>query len=1077
MSGAHTNGGSAQVWTQRRGLPVLRASDVLIVGGSLAGVAAALHYARHGRNVVVVEPRTYLGREVTATLRPWARLPQGAQADSLPESASSLLQAATAAREGELALKLDAVKLCLEDLLLDAGVSLTYASQPIELHAAEGALVIGNKSGRQALLFGTLVDCTETATVARLGGATFEVSPSGPAVYCRTIELDGAPGPVDDWLNVPVTLGIAGDRVRLREGYRGPEHVLVECQLGAPGGFGPEGYARREVEARSRTMAVAEYLLSQVPAFEGAALASSSYELHGPQTGRLIDPVPEWAADTSVRAVAGDTLCGAKLSDFAAPAVNVWCLNESARLSPAGLSALSDPIEACRVGVAFAGTCLGWGGMRPAPRLEEGRIQGEQEAADGPGLEVREPDSPQRGRAYPRFQVGPSSVPVLARTDVLVVGGGTSGATAAITAAREGVDTVLLEMNPGLGGTATLGGVDSYWYGRCVGYSARVSRLTAEVQRSLRYTKPKWNIEAKMHALLREAERVGVRTYLNTATVGAVVEGNRVRGVVCATKWGYFAVLADVVVDATGDGDVAAYAGAEYVYGSERDHTVMWYSLAQFSTPGRTRNNFTSMADVSNIEDYTRAILAGRRRGKDTHDHGVYVAPRESRHIRGRAVMTLTDQLLRRRWCDVVNIHYSNHDVKGPSDSPWVRMGLIPPNLEVEVPYRLMLPEGLEGLLVTGKAVSASHDALPAIRMQADMENLGGVAGLAAAQAVLQERQPGDIEITRLQHRLVEEGLLPAEALDREIQEGEPTLEELTALVDSLPADAPLYAYSDMEMGEIFEGTIPMVQACTAGPAIVPLLERALEGAAGRRRVLLAQALAWHGSPAAVPVLRAEIERALSGGTLPVRDSQIRHAGFPPDQGAMPDLAYLLYALGMTRDRRALPTWERVVQLLEPTDESIRDRRHGAYHYVDAVCYGLEQLGDPGAIPLLQRLRSYPTLRDQVAHQGFQPDYFRERQALLELAIARALARCGSEEGVRLLVSYLGDVRALLAEQAHTTLQAVTGQDHGKDEQAWKRWLELGQHRFQTASWRIENRCGIWEEATNGVSPVYSAAH
>jgi len=52
--------------------------------------------------------------------------------------------------------------------------------------------------------------------------------------------------------------------------------------------------------------------------------------------------------------------------------------------------------------------------------------------------------------------------------DVLVVGGGTSGATAAITSAREGMSTVLLELNPGLGGTGTLGGVDSYWFGRRV---------------------------------------------------------------------------------------------------------------------------------------------------------------------------------------------------------------------------------------------------------------------------------------------------------------------------------------------------------------------------------------------------------------------------------------------------------------------------------------------------------------------------------------------------------------------------------------------------------------------------------
>ncbi|SEN78767.1 hypothetical protein SAMN05444955_1244 [Lihuaxuella thermophila] len=124
------------------------------------------------------------------------------------------------------------------------------------------------------------------------------------------------------------------------------------------------------------------------------------------------------------------------------------------------------------------------------------------------------------------------------------------------------------------------------------------------------------------------------------------MDNETVKGAVAAPRWGPFAFLSDVLLDATGDGDAAAFAGANYVYGSERDHTVMWYSLAQFEKPGRTRNNFTSMVDVSNIEDYTRAILAGRRRGGVLHDHGVYVATRESRHMVGDVIMTLADQML-----------------------------------------------------------------------------------------------------------------------------------------------------------------------------------------------------------------------------------------------------------------------------------------------------------------------------------------------------------------------------------------------------------------------------------------------
>ena len=93
------------------------------------------------------------------------------------------------------------------------------------------------------------------------------------------------------------------------------------------------------------------------------------------------------------------------------------------------------------------------------------------------------------------------------------------------------------------------------------------------------------------------------------------------------------------------------------------------------------------------------------------------------------------DHLLHRAWEDVVCFAFSNNDIKGQIYSEWFRIGLIPPHLEIEIPYRSLLPKGLENIIVVGKAVSTTHDALPAIRMQPDFENLGGAGGLAAALA------------------------------------------------------------------------------------------------------------------------------------------------------------------------------------------------------------------------------------------------------------------------------------------------------------------------------------------------------
>lgn len=70
---------------------------------------------------------------------------------------------------------------------------------------------------------------------------------------------------------------------------------------------------------------------------------------------------------------------------------------------------------------------------------------------------------------------------------------------------------------------------------------------------------------------------------------------------------------------------------------------------------------------------------------------------------------------------------------------------------------------------------------------------------------------------------------------------------------------------------------------------------------------------------------------------------------------------------------------------------------------------------------------------------------------MLELGIARAMARCGSPDGFDLLVDYLDDVRALLAERAHSELIDLTGVDYGKDAVAWASWLKASRSTLHIA--------------------------
>lgn len=1026
---------------------VLHTCDAVVVGASFGGISAAVEMARRGLRVAVVEPRTYPGRELTATLRPWLQV---GDTQTLPDLIAASIQAAgRQQRANEAVFNLDALKIHLEDTLLEAGVKLLYASLVVGLQTHSGALtgvIIGGKSGRQVIRCRLVLDTSETALLARLSGESFEDAPSGSTPCKRTLEFDNMGAGLE--LETPLTA--AGLQASLHPGCRNQGHVLVECDLTLPFPTGDAfTLSARETLARHQTMAFVAELARQNPAFESAYLSGASYELYGQHITRLVPPAirPEWTQGLP-------DLTGldrpSSPADFAGSIRGLWYLNEAVPLSHYLPQQFYDPIFTSYTGAALA-RCL----CQHREQVSAPQPAGEAAVINSPvqpaSLHIREPHSPQRGYPYTRTAAAPMRLTAARDVDVLVVGGGTSGATAAITAAREGVRTVLIEMNPGLGGTGTYGGVHSYWFGRRVGFSANVIKLVEDMHLYLHHPQPKglipkWNIEAKAYALLKEAEAQGVEILFNAAVIGALMEGSAVRGVVVATRTGPAIIRARVVIDASGDGDVAAFAGADVVYGSERDHVTMWYALAQFTRPGLTRNHFTSTVDVSNVEDYTRAILAGRRRGRDgdMHDHGIYVAPRESRHIRADIVLTLTDQLRQRRWEDVINVAFSNHDVKGHTGSDWLRIGLIPPNLEIEIPYRALLPHRLDNLLVVGKAISATHDALPAIRMQADLENLGGAAALAAALAVRDDRGLREIDIRALQTRLVAAASLPADVLTRSLRPLDYSEADLRRMIEALSADKPLYAYSDMELTDLYDERIPLVEICCAGPQVIPLLEHALTHADGSRRILLAQALALVGSRRAVPALVEAIESRLQGDMLPSRSAHIRYTQLPPDHGAMPDVVYLLYSLGMVPDKRALPVWRHVINRLALTIEAdFYDEMKGVFYYVDAVCFAAERLAHAEMISALRQLHGCPAFHSKASYEGFQPDHVLERLAYLELVIGRALARCGSADGLVILISYLHDSRALLAEHAHSELTAITGQDFGKDAAAWSRWLEF----------------------------------
>ena len=287
--------------------------------------------------------------------------------------------------------------------------------------------------------------------------------------------------------------------------------------------------------------------------------------------------------------------------------------------------------------------------------------------------------------------------------------------------------------------------------------------------------------------------------------------------------YGPVAVLAKVTIDATGDGDVAAFAGARFTFGAERDHFPTWYNLAEYTAPTESRWHFAHTVDVTNVEDCTRAFLLSRRGGPKCFDHGNYIATRESRHILGDETVTLTDSLRHRPFPDVVNLGAGQMDCHRRIASDWLRMGLLAPILPTEMPYRALLPRGLENILVVGKAASIAHDALYNLRNQPDMENLGGAAGVAAAYAVRGGVSPRGVDLAKVQKRLTEVGTLLPNMLARHAAQDidiDDSCDEtaIRALVKQLD-ERHFSAWNDIPMAREnaprFREMIPFVEICT----------------------------------------------------------------------------------------------------------------------------------------------------------------------------------------------------------------------------------------------------------------------
>ncbi len=935
-----------EIFEKSRQIPVHTDVDIVVVGGSSRAVAAAAAAAANGSRVFLVAGLPYLGDDICGSM-----LYEQVEGEKLLTDLSERLYPWGAYPTPAH------VKKTLQDTLIDNGVDFIHSSYPTNvLKDSSGAVcgvVIVNRSGRQAIRAKAVIDATHDAAVARMAGAKFSDFVPGKREFSFSV-VGNSPksgGSIVRSEPLPIPVDWNGKKYPITR-YTIEKEVKDFCY---------DSLMEAEQKARSLVwdpdQVDSSDLLWYIPSQK--VLCEQSF------TGDI----------TSLRLFPEKAM---KPKDVD----GIYVLGPCADMSREDANKLMRPAAALVLGEMLGCRVSNYIANLSEPVGTKVSIFGSNPSNLGYVGEILSPLRHKDNQEWVDCAAG--SLPVLGSYDVVILGGGTAGATAGISAAKQGAKTLMLEYLHGLGGIATLGLMGEYYDGFREGYTKIVDagvRAMAPADHP-RQTTEDWHFvtDWKMEYYRKEYLQAGGKLWFGTLGCGAVVENGTVKGVVITTPFGRGVVLSKVLIDSTGSADIAIAAGANFNYSGAKTFAFQGAAAGRNNPLDYYTNNDWLFIDDTDILDVTRAFVAQKEKFHKEYDSIKIPQTRERRRVVGDYFISVYDVLNHRHYPDTISFHRSSFDTHGYITDPYFLLS--PPmgrniQYDADVPLRCLLPKGLEGILTTGLGASAHRDAMPVIRMQPCLQNQGYAVGYLSAMAVREGIALRKVNIKKVQRHLVSIGNLPERVLtDKEFKGF--TSKEMKAAAATVGNQ---YKGLEILLTDTVECKRLMIQKMGESPN-------------AEEKVVYASILCMLGDATYTSVLKEAVAGFKSW------DKGWHYTGMAQYGMCVSRLDALIISLGRTRDASALPVILEKAKQLYPEDY---------FSHFRAISMACEEIGSSEAVATLAYLLRMPGMRHHCvdslakARSMIVPsiiDTSFRNKALKEIHLARALYKCGDKDGL-----------------------------------------------------------------------------